>query len=34
MMVAEETSLVTNLGTEGIGHINGDLTRGVIPVAS
>jgi hypothetical protein len=25
-MVAEETSLVTNLGTEGIGYINGDLT--------
>ncbi|BBZ16628.1 acyl-CoA thioesterase domain-containing protein [Mycolicibacterium gadium] len=25
-MVAEATSLVTNLGTEGIGYINGDLT--------
>ncbi|MCV7302953.1 thioesterase family protein [Mycobacterium barrassiae] len=26
VMVAEATSLVTNLGTEGIGYINGDLT--------
>ena len=26
VMVAEGTSLVTNLGTEGIGYINGDLT--------
>jgi acyl-CoA thioesterase len=26
VMVAESTSLVTNLGTEGIGYINGDLT--------
>ena len=25
-MIAESTSLVTNLGTEGIGYINGDLT--------
>ena len=25
-MVAESTSLVTNLGTEGVGYINGDLT--------
>jgi hypothetical protein len=25
-MIAEATSLVTNLGTEGIGYINGDLT--------
>ncbi len=25
-MVAEATSLVTNLGTEGVGYINGDLT--------
>ena len=25
-MVAEGTSLVTNLGTKGIGYINGDLT--------
>lgn len=25
-MVAEATSLVTNLGTKGIGYINGDLT--------
>ena len=26
VMVAEATSLVTNLGTQGIGYINGDLT--------
>ena len=26
VMLAESTSLVTNLGTEGIGYINGDLT--------
>jgi Thioesterase-like superfamily len=26
VMIAEATSLVTNLGTEGIGYINGDLT--------
>jgi len=26
VMAAEGTSLVTNLGTEGIGYINGDLT--------
>lgn len=26
VMLAEATSLVTNLGTEGIGYINGDLT--------
>jgi len=26
VMVAESTSLVTNLGTQGIGYINGDLT--------
>ncbi|WNG85462.1 thioesterase family protein [Mycobacterium sp. ITM-2016-00317] len=26
VMVAEATSLVTNLGTEGVGYINGDLT--------
>ncbi len=25
-MIAEATSLVTNLGTHGIGYINGDLT--------
>ena len=25
-MVAEGTSLVTNLGTSGVGYINGDLT--------
>jgi acyl-CoA thioesterase len=25
-MIAEATSLVTNLGTQGIGYINGDLT--------
>ena len=25
-MIAESTSLVTNLGTHGIGYINGDLT--------
>jgi acyl-CoA thioesterase len=28
-MVAEATSLVTNLGTQGIGYINGDLTVGL-----
>jgi hypothetical protein len=26
VMIAEATSLVTNLGTQGIGYINGDLT--------
>jgi acyl-CoA thioesterase len=29
VMVAEATSLVTNLGTEGVGYINGDLTVGL-----
>jgi acyl-CoA thioesterase len=29
VMIAEATSLVTNLGTEGIGYINGDLTVGL-----
>lgn len=29
VMVAEATSLVTNLGTRGIGYINGDLTVGL-----
>ncbi|WIM89096.1 thioesterase family protein [Candidatus Mycobacterium wuenschmannii] len=29
VMAAESTSLVTNLGTEGIGYINGDLTVGL-----
>jgi hypothetical protein len=29
VMVAEATSLVTNLGTHGIGYINGDLTVGL-----
>lgn len=29
VMVAESTSLVTNLGTHGIGYINGDLTVGL-----
>lgn len=29
VMVAEATSLVTNLGTAGIGYINGDLTVGL-----
>lgn len=29
VIVAEATSLVTNLGTEGIGYINGDLTVGL-----
>ncbi|OBK36773.1 thioesterase [Mycobacterium sp. 1245111.1] len=29
VMVAEATSLVTNLGTQGIGYINGDLTVGL-----
>ena len=29
VMVAEATSLVTNLGTKGIGYINGDLTVGL-----
>ena len=28
-MIAESTSLVTNLGTHGIGYINGDLTVGL-----
>lgn len=28
-MIAESTSLVTNLGTAGIGYINGDLTMGL-----
>jgi hypothetical protein len=28
-MVAEATSLVTNLGTKGVGYINGDLTVGL-----
>ena len=28
MLVAEATSLVTNLGTHGVGYINGDLTVG------
>ena len=29
VMAAEATSLVTNLGTDGIGYINGDLTVGL-----
>ncbi len=29
VMVAEATSLVTNLGTKGVGYINGDLTVGL-----
>ena len=29
VMVAEATSLVTNLGTHGVGYINGDLTVGL-----
>ena len=29
VMIAEATSLVTNLGTHGIGYINGDLTVGL-----
>jgi len=29
VMIAEATSLVTNLGTSGIGYINGDLTVGL-----
>lgn len=29
VMVAEATSLVTNLGTRGVGYINGDLTVGL-----
>jgi hypothetical protein len=29
VMIAEATSLVTNLGTKGIGYINGDLTVGL-----
>jgi acyl-CoA thioesterase len=29
VMVAESTSLVTNLGTKGVGYINGDLTVGL-----
>jgi Thioesterase-like superfamily len=29
VMVAESTSLVTNLGTHGVGYINGDLTVGL-----
>jgi hypothetical protein len=29
VMAAEATSLVTNLGTRGIGYINGDLTVGL-----
>jgi hypothetical protein len=29
VMIAEATSLVTNLGTRGIGYINGDLTVGL-----
>jgi hypothetical protein len=29
VMIAESTSLVTNLGTQGIGYINGDLTVGL-----
>ena len=29
VMVAEATSLVTNLGTDGVGYINGDLTVGL-----
>ena len=28
-MAAEATSLVTNLGTDGVGYINGDLTVGL-----
>jgi hypothetical protein len=28
-MAAEATSLVTNLGTQGVGYINGDLTVGM-----
>ena len=28
-MIAESTSLVTNLGTHGVGYINGDLTVGL-----
>jgi hypothetical protein len=28
-MIAEATSLVSNLGTHGIGYINGDLTVGL-----
>jgi hypothetical protein len=30
VMTAEATSLVTNLGTHGVGYINGDLTVGLV----
>lgn len=35
VMLAESTSLVTNLGTDGVGYINGDLTVGLsrLPVS-
>lgn len=35
VMLAESTSFVTNLGTEGVGYINGDLTVGLarLPVS-
>ena len=32
VMLAEATSLVTNLGTQGIGYINGDLTAAFVSV--